>query len=142
MRCSWPGFFRRRPIPAVEAKPQRRRFTAEYKLGILREVERAEGARRRWGDPFDGGAAGRDVASLLSYLPGLCESCFLRRILSNEPARSEVSMAGLGVRPRSPGDWFGMRGQVVGMEEARTQRIQPRPAGASRGKREIGRKGL
>ena len=30
------------PDPAVEAKPQRRRFTAEYKLRILREVERAK----------------------------------------------------------------------------------------------------
>ena len=27
------------PDPAVEAKPKRRRFTAEYKLRILREVE-------------------------------------------------------------------------------------------------------
>ena len=30
------------PDPAVEAKPMRRRFTAEYKLRILREVERAK----------------------------------------------------------------------------------------------------
>ena len=30
------------PDPAVEAKPQRRRFTAEYKLRILREVDRAK----------------------------------------------------------------------------------------------------
>lgn len=30
------------PDPAVEAKPQRRRFAAEYKLRILREVERAK----------------------------------------------------------------------------------------------------
>lgn len=30
------------PDPAVEAKPVRRRFTAEYKLRILREVERAK----------------------------------------------------------------------------------------------------
>jgi transposase-like protein len=30
------------PDPAVEAKPQRRRFSAEYKLRILREVERAK----------------------------------------------------------------------------------------------------
>jgi transposase-like protein len=30
------------PDPSVEAKPQRRRFTAEYKLRILREVERAK----------------------------------------------------------------------------------------------------
>ncbi len=30
------------PDPAVEAKPQRRRFTAEYKVRILREVERAK----------------------------------------------------------------------------------------------------
>ena len=30
------------PDPAVEAKPQRRRFMAEYKLRILREVERAK----------------------------------------------------------------------------------------------------
>jgi len=28
--------------PAVEAKPMRRRFTAEYKLRILREVDRAK----------------------------------------------------------------------------------------------------
>jgi len=30
------------PDPAVEAKPMRRRFTAEYKLRILREVERSK----------------------------------------------------------------------------------------------------
>src|SRR3970040_181598 len=30
------------PDPGVEAKPQRRRFTAEYKLRILRAVERAK----------------------------------------------------------------------------------------------------
>ena len=30
------------PDPAVEARPMRRRFTAEYKLRILREVERAK----------------------------------------------------------------------------------------------------
>jgi transposase-like protein len=30
------------PDPAVEAKAKRRRFTAEYKLRILREVERAK----------------------------------------------------------------------------------------------------
>ena len=77
------------PDPAVEAKPQRRRFTAEYKLGILREVERAKepggvGAILRREGPPDG-----TLLVLLSYLPGLCESCFLRRILSNEPARSE-----------------------------------------------------
>ena len=30
------------PDPAVDAKPQRRQFTAEYKLRILREVERAK----------------------------------------------------------------------------------------------------
>lgn len=32
------------PDPAVEAKAKRRRFTAEYKLRILREVDRAKGA--------------------------------------------------------------------------------------------------
>ena len=32
------------PDPAVEAKPRRRRFTAEYKLRILREVDRAKGS--------------------------------------------------------------------------------------------------
>ena len=30
------------PDPAVEAKPARRRFAAEYRLGILREVGRAK----------------------------------------------------------------------------------------------------
>ncbi len=30
------------PDPAVDAKPQRRRFTAEYKVRILREVDRAK----------------------------------------------------------------------------------------------------
>ena len=30
------------PDPAVDAKPQRRRFTAEYKVRILREIERAK----------------------------------------------------------------------------------------------------
>ena len=32
------------PDPAVEGRPMRRRFTAEYKLRILREVERAKEA--------------------------------------------------------------------------------------------------
>ena len=37
------------PDPAVEAKPKRRRFTAEYKLRILREVDRAKGSGGRCG---------------------------------------------------------------------------------------------
>jgi len=32
------------PDPAVEAKAKRRRFTAEYKLRILRETDRAKGS--------------------------------------------------------------------------------------------------
>ena len=32
------------PDPVVEAKPRRRRFTAEYKLRILRETDRAKGS--------------------------------------------------------------------------------------------------
>jgi transposase len=34
-----------RPDPEVVAKPKRRTFTAEYKLGILREAEAAAGTR-------------------------------------------------------------------------------------------------
>jgi transposase len=49
------------PDPAVEAKPVRRRFTAEYKLRILREVERAK-------EPGDVGAILRREGLYSSHL--------------------------------------------------------------------------
>src|SRR3990170_9118019 len=71
------------PDPAVEAKPKRRRFTAEYKLRLLREVERAK-------EPGEVGAIlrreGLDSSHLVTW----------RR------ERDRVAKAGLAARMRGP----------------------------------------
>lgn len=51
---------RRRPDPEVPAKPKRRRFTAEYKLRILEEIDRA--------GPGGGGAVLRREGLYSSHL--------------------------------------------------------------------------
>ena len=71
------------PDPAVEAKPKRRRFTAEYKLRLLREVERAKG-------PGEVGAILRREGLYSSYL------ATWRR------ERDRVAKAGLAARQRGP----------------------------------------
>ena len=71
------------PDPAVEAKPRRRRFTAEYKLGILREVERAK-------EPGEIGAVLRREGLYSSHL------VLWRR------DRDRVARAGLTARKRGP----------------------------------------
>ena len=71
------------PDPAVEAKPQRRRFTAEYKLRILREVDRAK-------EPGEVGAILRREGLYSSLL-----SVWRRD-------RDRVAKAGLASRKRGP----------------------------------------
>ena len=71
------------PDPAVEAKPKRRRFTAEYKLRLLREVERAKG-------PGEVGAILRREGLYSSHL------ATWRR------ERDRVAKAGLAARQRGP----------------------------------------
>jgi len=71
------------PDPAVEAKPKRRRFTAEYKLRVLREVERAKG-------PGEAGAILRREGLYSSHL------ATWRR------ERDRVAKAGLAARQRGP----------------------------------------
>jgi len=71
------------PDPAVEAKPQRRRFTAEYKLRILREVDRAK-------EPGEVGAILRREGLYSSLL-----SVWRRD-------RDRVAKAGLTARKRGP----------------------------------------
>lgn len=71
------------PDPAVEAKPQRRRFTAEYKLRMLREVERAK-------EPGEVGAILRREGLYSSHL------VVWRR------ERDRVAKAGLAARRRGP----------------------------------------
>lgn len=71
------------PDPAVEAKPQRRRFTAEYKLRILREVERAK-------EPGEVGAILRREGLYSSHLGTWRRD------------RDRVATAGLTARKRGP----------------------------------------
>jgi len=71
------------PDPAVEARPVRRRFTAEYKLRILREVERAK-------DPGGIGAILRREGLYSSHL------ATWRR------ERDRIAKAGLAARKRGP----------------------------------------
>ncbi len=71
------------PDPAVEAKPQRRRFTAEYKLGILREVERAK-------EPGGVGAILRR------------EGLYSSHLVTWRRERDRVAKAGLSARKRGP----------------------------------------
>ena len=71
------------PDPAVEAKAKRRRFTAEYKLRILREVDRAK-------EPGEVGAILRREGLYSSLL-----SVWRRD-------RDRVAKADLGTRKRGP----------------------------------------
>ena len=70
------------PDPAVEAKAKRRRFTAEYKLRILREVERAK-------EP-------REVGAILRR-----EGLYSSHLVQWRHQRDRVAKAGL-VRKRGP----------------------------------------
>lgn len=71
------------PDPAVEAKPMRRRFTAEYKLRILREVEHAK-------EPGEVGAILRREGLYSSHLSHWRQE------------RDRVAKAGLAARKRGP----------------------------------------
>ena len=71
------------PDPAVEAKPTRRRFTAEYKLRVLREVERAKG-------PGEAGAILRR------------EGLYSSSLVTWRRERDRVAKAGLATRQRGP----------------------------------------
>jgi transposase-like protein len=71
------------PDPAVEAKPQRRRFTAEYKLRVLREVERAK--------------APGDIGAILRR-----EGLYSSHLVSWRRERDRVATAGLAARKRGP----------------------------------------
>lgn len=71
------------PDPAVEAKPHRRRFTAEYKLRILREVERAK-------EP--------GVIGTILRREGLYSS----HLVTWRRERDRVATAGLAARKRGP----------------------------------------
>lgn len=71
------------PDPAVEAKPQRRRFTAEYKLRLLREVERAK--------------APGDIGAILRR-----EGLYSSHLVTWRRERDRVAKAGLAARKRGP----------------------------------------
>ena len=71
------------PDPVVEAKPRRRRFTAEYKLRLLREVERAK-------EPGDIGAILRR------------EGLYSSHLVTWRRERDRVATAGLAARKRGP----------------------------------------
>jgi transposase-like protein len=71
------------PDPAVEAKPKRRRFTAEYKLRILREVDRAKG--------------GGEVGAILRR-----EGLYSSHLTQWRRDRDRVAKAGLAARKRGP----------------------------------------
>jgi transposase-like protein len=71
------------PDPVVEAKPQRRRFTAEYKLRLLREVERAK----------EPGAIGAILRR---------EGLYSSHLVTWRRERDRVATAGLAARKRGP----------------------------------------
>lgn len=71
------------PDPAVEAKPQRRRFTAEYKLRLLREVERAK--------------APGDIGAILRR-----EGLYSSHLVTWRRERDRIARAGLAARKRGP----------------------------------------
>ena len=71
------------PDPAVEAKAKRRRFTAEYKLRVLREVERAK--------------APGDVGAILRR-----EGLYSSLLTQWRRDRDRVAKAGLAARRRGP----------------------------------------
>lgn len=69
--------------PAVEAKAKRRRFTAEYKLRILREVDRAKGSG--------------EVGAILRR-----EGLYSSHLTQWRRDRDRVAKAGLAARKRGP----------------------------------------
>ena len=71
------------PDPGVEAKPTRRRFTAEYKLRLLREVDRAR-------EPGEVGAILRR------------EGLYSSQLTQWRRERDRVAKAGLAARKRGP----------------------------------------
>jgi len=71
------------PDPAVEAKPQRRRFTAEYKLRLLREVERAK--------------APGEIGAILRR-----EGLYSSHLVAWRRERDRIAKAGLAARKRGP----------------------------------------
>ena len=72
------------PDPTVEAKPTRRRFSAEYKLRLLREVARAR-------EPGEVGAILRR------------EGLYSSQLTQWRRDRDRVAKAGLAARRRGPG---------------------------------------
>jgi len=70
------------PDPVVDAKPTRRRFTAEYKLRILREVERAKEGQ---------------IGAVLRR-----EGLFSSHLLTWRRERDRVAKVGLAARRRGP----------------------------------------
>ena len=70
------------PDPAVEAKPTRRRFSAEYKLRILREVERAKEG---------------EIGAILRR-----EGLFSSHLATWRRERDRIAKAGLAARRRGP----------------------------------------
>jgi transposase len=71
------------PDPAVEAKPMRRRFTAAYKLRILREVERAKERG--------------EIGAILRR-----EGLYSSHLVTWRRERDRVAQAGLAARKRGP----------------------------------------
>jgi transposase-like protein len=71
------------PDPAVEAKAKRRRFTAEYKLRVLREVERAK--------------APGDIGAILRR-----EGLYSSLLTQWRRDRDRVAKAGLAASKRGP----------------------------------------
>ena len=71
------------PDPAVEGKAKRRRFTAEYKLRILREVERVKGTG--------------EVGAILRR-----EGLYTSHLAHWRRERDRVAKAGLAARKRGP----------------------------------------
>jgi transposase-like protein len=71
------------PDPAVEAKAKRRRFTAEYKLRILHEVDRAKEAG--------------EVGTILRR-----EGLYSSHLVQWRRQRDRVAKAGLAARKRGP----------------------------------------
>jgi transposase-like protein len=71
------------PDPGVEAKPKRRQFTAAYKLGILREVDRAKEAG--------------EVGAILRR-----EGLYSSHLVTWRRERDRAAKAGLAARQRGP----------------------------------------
>ncbi len=70
------------PDPAVAARPTRRRFSAEYKLGILREVERAKEG---------------EIGAILRR-----EGLYFSHLATWRRERDRIAKAGLSARRRGP----------------------------------------